>query len=259
VPGLELNGPERPDGLGRVEVAPANPARLARSAPGQPLELNHPGDSTVKVCERCGHDRVVHRLHGFVLLRGSSAGLKAGNCGERLEHGYRNQLLARGPLEHPLDPPDALVDLFSAPARVNHLLPHGLQRKRSELGRWRVAVQRQHEPECLLVLREFVGGCPVRAAVVLLRVPPEDEIHLVGRDVARCGWPHLCAWSGAWGGSGLGQNPSVFELRFRGVERTEVHGASPTAPVGNAAIRLVGCVVAEVVGLGAFRARHETP
>jgi hypothetical protein len=63
-----------------------------------------------------------------------------GDGPETVENGAGDHLLRRGPLEHPHELADPLVDLGSAHAGIDHALPDGVELERPELGGQRMAI-----------------------------------------------------------------------------------------------------------------------
>jgi len=84
-----------------------------------------------------------------------------------------HELVADSPLEGVADAVDLIVDVSTAPAHLDHPLPHGLERPRAELGGSRFGVELLERPEGQAELLDLLDAAIGLGAVVLLGMSPE--------------------------------------------------------------------------------------
>ena len=182
---LVVGRPVDPHVARHVEVAPADPARLAGPAPGQPLELHQPADVTIQERHRGVNSRVLHGGHRLGLGGGGAALLKPADGGESRVDLDRDQLLGDRPLEHPPHPVGPGVHHLPVPPLPDEPLADGLEGERPELPGRGEPVQLADVAARDLEMPHLVGRPALGVAVVAVGVGEERQQHLVHRDAGR--------------------------------------------------------------------------
>jgi hypothetical protein len=105
-----------------------------------------------------------------------------------LVDGGRNEFFGDGPLKHPANASDPLVDESPTPVRVDELLPNRFESQRTEFGSGAVTVQFADIAHDDFVLVEFVGG-PIRPTIVDFSEVGVGQQHLVDAHAIAVGRP----------------------------------------------------------------------
>ena len=140
-----------------VKIRATEDASFARTAPGQPLEFDHPTNVPGKI-RQCGLDSFIrNRFDGSRVANLGPAALQAGDCDECLVSCWRNEFLGHGPLKNPSNAIGSLIHQRSTPTRFDELLSDRFKCERSEFAGKDRAVQLLDESDDDLVLRDFVS------------------------------------------------------------------------------------------------------
>lgn len=115
--------------------------------------------------------RIVHGLHRIRFTSLRAALPQAGDGHQPVVHVRADQFVFNRPFEASANPADRLVDVSTAPAVVDHPLPNGFQRQRTEFVGGRPSVQFPDDLQGFLDATEFASDLAVLAVVPLGEFP----------------------------------------------------------------------------------------
>lgn len=108
--GLVSDRLEDPNFLAAIDVARPHCANLRGSHAGEPLQPHHVGDDVGEEGQGGVYDLIAHWQHRRRLPGFSPPGSEPGDHGQCLRDARGDQLFASGPLKHPADPTDHLIN-----------------------------------------------------------------------------------------------------------------------------------------------------